>query len=108
MLVDGTDISSRISAWQRNIGYIPQSIYLADETLRSNIAFGLPDEKVDESQVLEAVKLAQLETMLNRLPHGLDTIVGEHGTRLSGGQRQRIGIARADRKSTRLNSSHVS
>jgi len=93
--VDGVDIRSSISAWQRNIGYIPQSIYLADETLRSNIAFGLPDEKVDESQVLEAVKLAQLETMIDRLPRGLDTIVGEHGTRLSGGQRQRVGIARA-------------
>ena len=93
--VDGTDISSSISAWQRNIGYIPQSIYLADETLRSNIAFGLPEEKVDESKVREAIKLAQLETMMSRLPRGLDTVVGEHGTRLSGGQRQRVGIARA-------------
>jgi len=93
--VDGTDISSSISAWQRNIGYIPQSIYLADETLRSNIAFGLPEEKVDESKVREAIKLAQLETMISRLPRGLDTVVGEHGTRLSGGQRQRVGIARA-------------
>ena len=95
ILVDGHPINNSISAWQKNIGYIPQSIYLADESLRSNIAFGLPEAKVDDSKVWEAIRLAQLETMMNNLPRGLDTIVGEHGTRLSGGQRQRVGIARA-------------
>ncbi|MCW9706783.1 ABC transporter ATP-binding protein [Fodinibius salsisoli] len=95
ILVDGTNINGCISAWQRNIGYIPQSIYLADETLRSNIAFGLPEAEIDDSKVKEAIRLAQLETMVSHLPHGLDTIVGENGTRLSGGQRQRVGIARA-------------
>ncbi len=95
ILVDGIPICKSPSAWQRNIGYIPQSIYLADETLRSNIAFGLKEKEIDDEKVMQAVKLAQLETMLKRLPKGLDTVVGEHGTRLSGGQRQRVGIARA-------------
>jgi ATP-binding cassette subfamily C protein len=93
--VDDKNIADNISAWQRNVGYIPQVIYLADETLRSNVAFGLPEAEIDDSKVMNAIKLAQLETMLERLPLGLDTIVGEDGTRLSGGQRQRIGIARA-------------
>jgi ATP-binding cassette, subfamily B, bacterial PglK len=93
--VDGVDIQGNLSAWQRNIGYIPQSIYLADETLRSNIAFGLPENEIDDDKVMEAVKLAQLHEMVNRLPDGLDTYVGEQGTRISGGQRQRVGIARA-------------
>lgn len=93
--VDGVDIQKNLSAWQRNIGYIPQSIYLADETLRSNIAFGLPENEIDDKKVMEAVRLAQLEEMVSRLPEGLDTFVGEQGTRISGGQRQRVGIARA-------------
>jgi ATP-binding cassette subfamily C protein len=93
--VDGVDIQSQLSAWQRNIGYIPQSIYLADETLRNNIAFGLPDKEIDDVKVMEAVRLAQLEDMVSKLPDGLNTYVGEQGTRLSGGQRQRVGIARA-------------
>lgn len=95
ILIDGTNIQENVSAWQRNIGYIPQSIYLADETLRSNIAFGLADTDIDEDKIWQAVKLAQLEALVNQLPDGLDTVVGEHGTRLSGGQRQRVGIARA-------------
>ncbi|MBP3193847.1 ABC transporter ATP-binding protein [Natronogracilivirga saccharolytica] len=95
VLVDGKDINDNLSAWQRNIGYIPQFIYLADETLRQNIAFGLPGDKIDDKQVWKAVRLAQLEDLVHRLPHGLDTIIGERGTRLSGGQRQRVGIARA-------------
>lgn len=95
IFVDDNDIQKSMSAWQRNIGYIPQSIYLADETLRRNIAFGLPEKDIDEEKVRQAVKLAQLEPMVNQLPEGLETIVGEHGTRLSGGQRQRVGIARA-------------
>jgi ATP-binding cassette subfamily C protein len=93
--VDGINIAENLSAWQRNLGYIPQSIYLADESLRSNVAFGLPEAEMDDAKVIRAIKLAQLETMIERLPNGLDTIVGEHGTRLSGGQRQRLGIARA-------------
>lgn len=95
IFVDGKDIQNNLSAWQQNIGYIPQSIYLADETLRSNIAFGLPADRIDEARIEEAVKLAQLETLIKQLPEGLDTVIGENGTRLSGGQRQRVGIARA-------------
>ncbi|MCC5915627.1 MAG: ABC transporter ATP-binding protein [Balneolaceae bacterium] len=93
--VDGSDINQNISAWQRNIGYIPQSIYMSDDTMRRNIAFGLPDSEIDEKKMMEAVRLAQLEKVLKMLPDGLDTMIGENGTRLSGGQKQRIGIARA-------------
>ena len=93
--VDGKDIQKNLSAWQRNIGYIPQSIYLADESLCNNIAFGIPEEEIDQDKIEEAVELAQLETMVNRLPNGIDTMIGENGTRISGGQRQRVGIARA-------------
>jgi ATP-binding cassette subfamily C protein len=95
ILLDGNDIQQNLSAWQKTLGYIPQSIYLADETLRSNIAFGIPEEEIDEQKVLNAVQMAQLETLIKQLPDGLDTIIGENGTRLSGGQRQRVGIARA-------------
>jgi len=95
ILVDGKNIFDSISAWQRNIGYIPQFIYLSDESLRSNIAFGLPDEEIEEDRILRAVELAQLNELVERLPEGLDTRIGERGARLSGGQRQRIGIARA-------------
>ncbi len=95
ILVDGKNIFDSISAWQQNIGYIPQFIYLSDDTLRRNIAFGLPDEKIDEQKIRQAIELAQLDELILRLPEGLDTIVGERGTRLSGGQRQRVGIARA-------------
>lgn len=93
--VDGSNIADNLSAWQRNVGYIPQSIYLADETLRANVAFGVPEKEIDNTKVMEAIRLAQLEPIIKRLPDGFDTIVGEHGTRLSGGQRQRLGIARA-------------
>lgn len=93
--VDGKNIAANLSAWQQNVGYIPQAIYLADETLRANVAFGLPEAEIDDAKVMEAIRLAQLETMVKELPKGFNTIVGEHGTRLSGGQRQRLGIARA-------------
>ena len=95
ILVDSVNIQQNLSAWQKNIGYIPQSIYIADETVRANIAFGVPKDEVDEEKVIKAVRLAQLEETINRLSKGLDTVVGEYGTRLSGGQRQRVGIARA-------------
>lgn len=95
IMVDGQNIQESLSAWQRNIGYIPQFIYLSDETLRSNIAFGIARDEIDEEKIREAVELAQLGNLVKSLPDGLDTIIGEHGTRLSGGQRQRVGIARA-------------
>lgn len=95
ILVDGQSIFENLERWQRNIGYIPQSIYLADDTVRSNIAFGLADEVVDEKQLQRAVEMAQLTEVIEELPDGLDTRIGENGVRLSGGQRQRIGIARA-------------
>jgi len=95
ILVDGENIQEHLSAWQRNIGYIPQFIYLSDESLRSNIAFGIPEKEIDDEKVWKALRLAQLEDFVTRLPDGLDALIGERGVRLSGGQRQRIGIARA-------------
>lgn len=95
ILVDGNDIFKSISAWQHNIGYIPQFIYLADESLRRNIAFGLSDRLIDEDKLQQAVRQAQLQQLVDRLPDGINTVIGERGTRLSGGQRQRVGIARA-------------
>merc|ERR1711974_484605 len=77
------------------IGYVPQSIYFTDDTLRNNIAFGLKDDQINEEQVSNALKMAQLEKFVASLPDGLDTVIGENGVRISGGQRQRIGIARA-------------
>lgn len=93
--VDGIDIQTNLRGWQDQIGYVPQSIFLTDDTLRSNVAFGLPKEQIDEAAVWRAIKAAQLEEFVSELPQGLETIVGERGIRLSGGQRQRIGIARA-------------
>lgn len=82
-------------AWQNTLGFVPQSIFLSDSTIRENIAFGLPPEEVSESRVERAAKMAHLDELLSELPDGLDTRVGERGIQLSGGQRQRIGIARA-------------
>ncbi len=95
ILVDGKNIQNHLSAWQRNIGYIPQFIYLSDESLRSNVAFGLPENEIDDEKVWNALHLAQLGEFVERMPEKLDAIIGERGVRLSGGQRQRIGIARA-------------
>lgn len=89
------DIPQNLTSWQRQIGYVPQSIFLIDDTLRRNVAFGIPDEAIDEEAVLQAIRAAQLEAFVNGLPNKLETEVGERGVRLSGGQRQRIGIARA-------------
>lgn len=95
IIVDGKNVYDDIRAWQQNIGYIPQQIFLADQTIKKNIAFGINDELIDESKLWDAIKAAQLETLINELPQGLETEIGERGVRLSGGQRQRIGIARA-------------
>jgi ATP-binding cassette, subfamily B, bacterial PglK len=92
---DGADIQQNMRGWQNQIGYVPQSIYLTDDTLRKNIAFGLCDEDIDENAVKKAISAAHLTEFVERLPKGLNTLVGERGVRLSGGQRQRIGIARA-------------
>lgn len=95
VLADGQDIFEDPHRWQKNVGYIPQFIYLSDDTITNNICFGLPAGRIDETRLWEAIHAAQLEELISELPKGLDTIVGERGVRLSGGQRQRIGIARA-------------
>jgi ABC-type multidrug transport system fused ATPase/permease subunit len=93
--VDGVDIHDNLRGWQSQIGYVPQHIYLIDDSLRRNVAFGVAPEKIDETAVLRAIKAAQLDEFVSQLPDGLSTKVGERGVRLSGGQRQRIGVARA-------------
>ena len=93
--VDGVDIQDHLRPWRANVGYIPQAIYLLDDTIRRNVAFGLGDEEIDEGQLWTALRAAQLEDFVRTLPDGAETIVGERGIRLSGGQRQRIGLARA-------------
>ena len=95
VLVDGNDINVNIEAWRKQIGYIPQSIYLIDGSIKNNIAFGIPEDEIDESSVREALKEAQLKEFVESLEDGIETEVGERGVRISGGQRQRIGIARA-------------
>lgn len=95
LLVDGVEVAAGDGAWRRRFGYIPQQIYLVDDTLRQNVAFGEPAVAIDDARVLAALRAAQLEAFVASLPEGLDTPLGENGVRLSGGQRQRIGIARA-------------
>jgi ABC-type multidrug transport system fused ATPase/permease subunit len=95
VLINGQSIEDVKQSWQKQIGYIPQAIFLMDESLRRNIAIGIADNEIDEAAIREALKSAQLEDFVASLPEGLDTVVGERGVRLSGGQRQRIGIARA-------------
>jgi ABC-type multidrug transport system fused ATPase/permease subunit len=95
VLINGQTIENLKQSWQKQIGYIPQTIFLMDDSLRRNIAIGIADNEIDEVAIVEALKSAQLEEFVTSLPEGLDTVVGERGVRLSGGQRQRIGIARA-------------
>lgn len=95
VLIDDQNIFADIRCWRMNVGYIPQFIHLSDDTIRRNIAFGLPDNEIDEERVWQALRAAQLEAFIRELPEGLNTTVGEKGIRLSGGERQRIGIARA-------------
>lgn len=92
---DGEDVKQNYRRWLKNIGYIPQMIFMLDDTIRSNVAFGVPKEKIDEDRLWEVLREAQLDEFVRTLPEGLDTGIGERGIRLSGGQRQRIGIARA-------------
>jgi ABC-type multidrug transport system fused ATPase/permease subunit len=96
-MVDGMDIrSDNLASWQRNVGYVPQHIYLCDDTITHNIAFGVPEKEFDMAAVVRAARIANLNRFIeNELPDGFETVIGERGVRLSGGQRQRIGIARA-------------
>ena len=95
ILADGVEVRDHYPEWLKNIGYIPQTIFMLDSTIRKNVAFGIPDEEIDDDKVWAALKEAQLDEFIRSLPEGLDTSIGERGIRLSGGQRQRIGIARA-------------
>jgi ATP-binding cassette subfamily C protein len=95
VLVDGIDIRENLPQWRRQVGYIPQNIFLTDDSLRKNIALGLDAELIDEDRLWRALEAAQLADFVRELPAGLETTIGERGVRLSGGQRQRIGIARA-------------
>lgn len=93
--VNGVSVKNNLRAWQNLVGYIPQSIFLIDDTLERNIAFGIPDEEIDRYRLEKAIEMAQLTDVVVRLPQGIKTMVGERGVLLSGGQRQRVGIARA-------------
>lgn len=95
IMADDTDIREHYHGWLNNVGYIPQMIFMLDDTIIKNVAFGIPDEKIDIDKVMRALKEAQLDEFVMGLPDGLNTTIGERGIRLSGGQRQRIGIARA-------------
>lgn len=95
VMADQINIHEKPKTFHSQVGYIPQVIYLSDDTIRNNIAFGVRKDEIDEAAVQAAVEKAQLTEFISSLPHGLDTIVGDRGVRLSGGQRQRIGIARA-------------
>lgn len=94
--VDGVKIDeNNILNWQKNLSYVPQHIYLSDDTIMNNIAFGIPDEKIDRETVEYVARISNLHDFISALPNGYQTIVGERGIRLSGGERQRVGIARA-------------
>ena len=93
--VDGEKINNFLRTWQKKIGYVPQFIYLLDDTVKANVAFGEPADKIDDDRVSECLRLAQILDFVENLPDGIDHQIGENGIQLSGGQRQRIGIARA-------------
>jgi ATP-binding cassette, subfamily B, bacterial PglK len=93
--VDGVSIYSDVRSWQNMIGYVPQAIFLIDDTLERNIAFGVPDHLIDQGRLSKALEAAQLSELVEQFPKGMQTMVGERGVLLSGGQRQRVGIARA-------------
>ena len=95
ILADGVEVREHYEGWLKNIGYIPQTIFMIDDSIRKNVAFGVPEEEIDDEKVWHALKEAQLDEFVRSLPEGLNTKIGERGIRISGGQRQRIGIARA-------------
>ena len=103
MLVDGVEIGEdNVRNWQRALAHVPQTVFLSDATLVENVAFGIEAEKVDLQKAVRATDLAQLSSMIDKLPDGMDTQMGERGVKISGGQRQRMGIARAIYRSTNV------
>ena len=100
VIVDGIRIETIPQKWSRLIGYVPQAVFLVDDTIRNNVAFGIHQDEIKDELIWSALEQAQLKGFVQSLPNGLDTVVGERGVKFSGGQRQRIAIARAlDRKS---------
>ncbi len=95
VMIDGTDIRRCMTSWHEDVGYIPQTIYLMDDSIRANIAFGIPEAEIDDAAVEKALQEAQLDRFVHTLPEGAGTVIGDRGVKLSGGQRQRSGIARA-------------
>ncbi len=95
ILADGVDVNENYAGWLKNIGYIPQTIFMIDDSIRKNVAFGVPEEEIDDDKVWRALEEAALDEFVKSLPEGVETGIGERGIRISGGQRQRISIARA-------------
>lgn len=95
IMIDNKDISKNMNAWKKMIGYVPQTVFLRDDTVRNNIAFGLDEEEIDDDKIARALEQAQLTEVINELPEGVHTLMGERGIRFSGGQKQRVAIARA-------------
>jgi len=95
VLVDDINIQENLLGWQKNVSYVPQTVFLTDDKLKRNIAFGTDDENINQSKLQKAIEVSELEEFVGSLPEGLDTVIGERGSRISGGQRQRIGLARA-------------
>ena len=93
--VNGKDIHEDLSGWRNRVGYIPQSVYMLDDTIRRNVAFGVKDEEIDDELVWTALRTAHIDGFVESLSGKLDATIGELGVRMSGGQRQRLGIARA-------------
>jgi ATP-binding cassette subfamily C protein len=95
ILIDDNNIGTKKISWQRQLGYVPQEVYLLDDTIRNNITFGIEKEEIDEKLLSDVIEKSQLKNLINSLPKKLDTLIGDRGARLSGGEKQRIGIARA-------------
>ena len=95
IFIDSNSLNNVKNQWQQTIGYVPQDVYLLDDSLKNNIAFGIEEKNIDKKMLDNAINLAQLNDFIEELPKGVDTVIGERGSKLSGGQRQRIGIARA-------------
>jgi len=95
ILVDGKKIKNNLKGWQKMIGYVPQDVYIMDDTIKKNIAFALPEEQINKEQVISSIKKSRLEDFISNLEDGMNTNIGEFGDKISGGQRQRIAIARA-------------